>query len=193
MKRLLVLQAVVIPLSAMLIPIALALFLPNYSSISQHISETALLDHPIAAIQRLAAFATGVSLCLFAVALLLGPGKARPFTSATLLAFGASMISNGVFVMGSPLHGLYGLGFFMALVPALFVAEAAPRARWFAQLSMGGAILTMTYLWLMLSGFDPQGYRGLTQRIATVIIFGWYTLAGLELLKDMAAARDQQA
>lgn len=39
----------------------------------------------------------------------------------------------------------------------------------------------MAYLWLMMSGFDPPPYRGLTQRIALLPAFGWYTFAALEL------------
>lgn len=80
MKNMLLKQAAVVPLAAMLMPIAIALFLPGYSSVSQHISEVALLDHPVATIQRVAAGIAGVSLCLFSVGLLTAHAKA-PFTA----------------------------------------------------------------------------------------------------------------
>ena len=71
MKSLLTKQAIVIPLAAMLVPILIAFSLPGYSSISQHISEVAMLDHPIAPIQRIAAVVTGISILLFGLAVLL--------------------------------------------------------------------------------------------------------------------------
>ena len=183
LKNILVKQAVAIPLGAMLVPILLAFFLPGYSSISQHISEVALLDHPIALIQRAAALITGVSIALFGAWLFLAKGS--KFTAVTAVVFGASMISNGVFVMGSPLHGLYGLGFFMVLVPAFFATEVAPVGSPLRNFSMLVALVIMLYLWLMLSGFDPHGLRGLTQRVATLIIFGWYAVASYSLVRGI--------
>ena len=195
LKHILVKQVVAIPLGAMLVPILISFFLPGYSSISQHISEVALLDHPIALIQRVAALVTGVSIALFGVGLFLA--RSSRYTALAAVVFGASMISNGVFVMGSPLHGLYGLGFFMVLVPAFFATEIAPAGSSLRNLSMLVALVIMLYLWLMLSGFDPHGFRGLTQRVATLIIFGWYAVAGYSLVRtnqssgqpaDLAAA-----
>ncbi|OUL16855.1 hypothetical protein B0X78_03725 [bacterium AM6] len=73
----------------------------------------------------------------------------------TSLLFGVSMVSNGVFTTGSPLHGLYGIGIFSILTPLLFLAELGPaastRMAWIARVT---SLLGMAYLWLMLSGFD---------------------------------------
>ncbi len=99
------------------------------------------------------------------------------------------MISNGVFVMGSPLHGLYGLGFFMVLVPAFFATEVAPANSTLRSLSMFAALTIMLYLWLMISGFDPQAFRGLTQRVATLLIFGWYAAASYLLLHNGSSVK----
>ena len=186
MKHILVKQAVVIPLAAMLVPILIAFFLPDYSSISQHISEVALLDHPIALIQRASALVTGVSIALFGAWLFLVKGSR--YTAAATVVFGATMISNGVFVMSSPLHGLYGLGFVMVLVPAFFAAEIAPAGSSLRNLSMLVALITMLYFWLMLSGLDPHGFRGLTQRISTLITFGWYAVASYSLARTERSA-----
>jgi len=46
-----------------------------------------------------------------------------PFTAVAAFVFGASMISNAVFTMGSPLHGLYAIGLSVILAPAFFAAE----------------------------------------------------------------------
>lgn len=43
--------------------------------------------------------------------------------------------------------------------------------------------MSMAYLWLNLSGADPL--RGLTQRVAIVIILGWYSFASYHLLRSM--------
>lgn len=189
MKLILVRQAIVVPLVAMLLPILMAFALPGYSSISQHISEVALLDHPIAIVQRGAAMVTGLSILLFGIGLvLLAPGNFR-FTAVAATAFAASMISNGIVVMGSPLHGLYGLGLFMVLVPAFFAVEFPQEwgRRRIRNLSMLAALLNLVYMWLMISGLDPAKFTGLTQRIATLIIFGWYAFASYGALVSVNA------
>jgi hypothetical protein len=188
-KLILIKLGAVVPIVAMLIPVLIAFTLPGYSSISQHISAVALLDHPIAVIQRAAAIATGVSVFLFGVGLVLvAPGSFR-FTAVAASAVAAAMVSNGIVVMGSPLHGLYGLGLFMALVPALFAAELPRewRDRGVAQLSMACAVFNLAYLWLLFSGLDPAGFRGLTQRIAIVVTWGWYAAAGSAVLRSLTA------
>lgn len=186
LKLYLVRQAIVVPIGAMLIPIFIASTLPGYSSISQHISEVALLDHPIAMIQRICAIAAGISILLFGIGLVLVFPRTFGFTVAAVSAFAVSMVSNGVFVMGSPLHGLYGLGLFMALAPAFFAAEFPRRGHHHAivTLSMAAAVFNLGYMWLILSGFDPDAYRGLTQRLATIVIFGWYAFAGRAVLRE---------
>jgi hypothetical protein len=178
----------VVPLAAMLIPVVIAFTLPGYSSIEQHISAVALLDHPIAAIQRAAAIANGVAVLAFGVGLVLAAPRTFRFTALAATAVAASMISNGVVVMGSPLHGLYGLGLFMALVPALFAAELPSewRTRRLAHLSMACAVFNLVYLWLLFSDLDPAAVRGLTQRIAIVITWGWYAVAGSAVLRQLA-------
>jgi hypothetical protein len=172
-------QAIVIPLAAMLVPILLAFFLPGYSSISQHISEVELLDNPIAAIQRIAVIVTSVSIVLFGVGVFRVSSGRMGFTAVIAVIAGLSFASNAVFIMGSPLHGLYGLGgFSMVLVPAFFAAEIQQLAgsRRIRQLSLLVTTVLMAYLWIMLAGFDPAHFRGLTQRLITVIYYGWFSL-----------------
>ena len=187
-------QAVFFPLAAMLVPILASFVVPGYSSISQHLSELEVLDHPVATITRGAAIVSGASIVLFGVGLL-GASRRYAFTALAAFVFGASMISNGIFVMGSPLHGLYGIGIFMVLTPAFFAAEihASEHSSSVKALSMTAAVLTMLYMWLMLSGLDPAAYRGLTQRLAIIPIFGWYSLAAYALVRSHSASVSKPA
>lgn len=182
MKSLLIRQAVVVPLAAMLVPMLIAFALPGYSSISQHLSELEMLQHPVAAITRIASITSGVSIILFALGVVLyAPGRFA-FTAICASLAGAAMVSNGVFVMGNPLHGLYGMALFMALVPACLAAELGQIPK-LTRLSLAAAVLTMAYFWLQFSGLDPHGFRGLTQRVAVVVMFGWYSVAAYALMR----------
>jgi len=192
LKALLLKQALFIPLTAMLVPILLAFFEPGYSSISQHISDVALLDSPIAMIQRCAVIVTGASILLFGIGAFRLSEKRMWWTTAVAVIAGISLASNGVWVETSPLHGLYGLGgISMFILPAFFAAEIEQTEsnRPLKQVSLLVSAVSLAYLWLMMSGFDPSAYRGLTQRLATVIYFGWYSFACYWLLyRDSAAS-----
>ena len=183
MKSILIKQAIVAPLAATLVPMLIAFTLPGYSSISQHLSDLGLLNHPVALIERIADIVTGMSIVLFGLGVLISAPRRFGFTAVTAGIVGASMMSNGVFVTGSPLHGLYGLGLFLPLVPACFAAEFGQNGK-IVKLSLAVAIFTTVYLWLLFSGFDPEGFRGLTQRIAIIVMWGWYAIAGYALLSS---------
>jgi hypothetical protein len=178
-------QSLFLPLAALLVPILLAFGVPHYSSVTQHVSELQLLDHPIADLMRVAPIVCGVSILLFG----LGAWRSAPsrfaFTAVTSAAVAANFISAGIFVSGGPLHGLYGIGYFIPLVPACFAAESG-LGRNVVRVSLAVAVLSMAYLWLNASGADPA--RGLTQRLAIVVIMGWYSYASLQLLRAMRSA-----
>lgn len=184
MKHFLVRQSLFLPLTALLVPALLALGVPHYSSMSQHVSELQLLDHPIATVMRIAPIVCGVSILLFGVGAYLTAPKRFAFTALTSAAVAANFISAGIFTSGNPLHGLYGVGFFMPLVPACFAAESG-LGRKVLYVSLGTAVASMTYLWLNNLGMDP--IRGLTQRTAIVVILGWYTFASYHLLRAMGS------
>ena len=99
-------QAFVAPLGAMVVAMLAGVFLPGYSSISQHLSEMTVLDSPAATITRVASVVTGVSLLLFGLGLVLSAGSRFALTALACALGGAAMTSNGIFVMGHPLHGL---------------------------------------------------------------------------------------
>lgn len=176
-RHILLRQSSFLPLAAMLVPMLLALGVPDYSSLTQHVSELQLVAHPVADVMRVAPVACGMSLLLFGIGAWLTDPSRFPFTALTAAAAAANFISAGIFPSGSPLHGLYGIGFFIPLVPACFAAESGLGRG----VSLLVAVMSMAYLWLNVSGLDPA--RGLTQRVALVVILGWYSFASLQLLR----------
>lgn len=194
MQRFLIKQAAYLPFGMMLAVVLWALFVPGYSSVTQHMSELQLLPHPIAPVTRIIPIVVGLSVMAFGVGVLIQSRGAMLFTAATALVFGAANTSNGIFISGNPLHGLYGQAMFYVLVPACFVAEL-PRAvhtRRAVTVSLAVAFVSLTYLWLQFSTLDPHGFRGLTQRVAVLMLTGWYTYAATFLLAHVAWAQTTQ-
>jgi hypothetical protein len=68
----------------------------------------------------LAAIGVGIFLAIFAVGLWRASGKPVAFGALAWILFGLSMVSNGIWIMGSPMHGAYGLGLIVMVAPALF-------------------------------------------------------------------------
>lgn len=177
MSSLLFGQARLLPL-VMIVPILLGLAVDDYDSLSQHMSELELRTGVVSWAVRISAFLAGASIAGFGLGLMLDERRVRfAATPWIAIAFGIGMMSNGIFLIGSPLHGLYGLPIFSVLLPVAFSAEY--REVWglragFIRLSCWLAVLNLTYMWGLLVGFDPEGYTGLTQRLATVVMFGWF-------------------
>lgn len=170
----------------MLVPMLMALDVPHYASMSQHMSELQLLHHPVSTVMRIAPVVAGLSVLLFGIgACLIAPSRFA-FTALTSAAVAANFISGGLFPAGDALHGLYGIGFFIPLIPACFAAEAG-RGRGVLRVSLASAVMLMAYMWLNVSGLDP--YRGLTQRFAIFLTFGWYAYASYQLLRMAGFAK----
>ena len=184
MKRVLLKLTAIGAPSGILLPMVWGWFEPGYASLSQQMSELELLHGSAALATRAGALICGLSLAAFALALLLSKSGRMPFTAASALVFGVSMMSNGVFVMGGPLHGLYGIGLACVLTPAFFAAEFPRNAdtQNRDRLSLLAAVLCLVYMWLLVTGLDPAAGRGLTQRLASTPLFGWYSYAALKLL-----------
>jgi hypothetical protein len=177
---------IVLPLLGMLIPMMVGFFVPGYSSVSQHMSELELLSPGIAMACRDGGVVAGGSIIGFAIALLLHNASRYPFTALTAAIFGISMVSNGVFVMGSPLHGLFAIGLAVILCPAFFAAERRDGRN---TLSLVVAFLVLVYMWALMTGLDPAATKGLTQRLITIPMFGWFGYASWVVLRDVTAAR----
>ncbi|MEH6419834.1 DUF998 domain-containing protein [Pseudomonas sp. CGJS7] len=177
-------QAMYVPIGAMLALIAFAFAVPGYDPVSQHLSELGLMPGlPAHAVQAAAAI-SGAAIVVFSVSLL-AQGKRFALTALTSTLFGISMLSNGLFTTGSPLHGLYGVGIFSVLTPLLFLVELGPQASpLMGRVSRWTSLLAMIYLWVMVAGLDPPAYRGLSQRIALLPAFAWYTFAAIELRRQ---------
>lgn len=179
-------QAQYLPLGAMLALIGFAFTVPGYNSMSQPLSELGLMQGLPARAVQVAPMLSGTAIIVFSLALL-ARGRRFALAALTSVLFGAAMFSNGAFTTGSPLHGLYAIGIFSILTPLLFqMALGTDASRRMAWVAPATSLLGMAYLWLMMSGFDPPPYRGLTQRIALLPGFGWYTFAALELRRAHA-------
>ena len=162
----------------MIIPMIAGLLVGEHNSISQHMSELQLLGGwPLWSV-RISAFLAGVAIIVFAVGCLMLK-RGFSWTGLAALAFGIGMASNGIFIIGSPWHGLYGMPIFSLLVPAFFVAEFQAKFSWkpLIGLSLAASTLNLFYMWFLFAGLDPAAYRGLTQRAATLIMFGWFAVA----------------
>ncbi|MEO1048434.1 MAG: DUF998 domain-containing protein [Pseudomonadota bacterium] len=160
--------------AAMALMVALSLFDPLHDPLTQHMSEMVDGSWWSAAAIRVLPTLAGLSVLIFG----LGCWGRRGFwTGLTSVLFGAAMISNGIIPTGSPWHGLYGLAVFSVLVPACFAAEfpLGGGSRW---LSLAVAFAGLVYLWAMvLVGLEPPEYRGVTQRVFSLIAFGWFAIA----------------
>jgi hypothetical membrane protein len=183
-RNLAIRQALFLPFGAMLALMLVSLTVPGYSSISQQMSELGMLGGYPAVLESVLGIIVGLSIVIFSLALVRHPSGRFAFTVLTSVLFGISMLCNGIFTMGSPLHGLYGIGFFSILTPSLFIVEldAAKRTEAIATLSKWAAVITLFYLWLTITRFDPGGFHGLTQRLAVIPMFGWYSCASYTLL-----------
>lgn len=189
MSRLLIGQARFVPLAAMLTVMLAGVLMPGYASVAQHMSELGRLDHPVAYFLHAGAIVAGTSVVLFGAGLLLHESRSFRFTAAAAIIFGIAYVCGGIFHSG-PLHGLYGLTMFYVLVPACFAAElpAGHRTPLLVRLSLLAAFLQLAYMWLLFSGLEPQAVSGITQRLAALVIFGWYSVAGWGLLRGSAAS-----
>lgn len=192
MRRAVLKATTVLPVLGMLIPLTWGLATPGYSSISQQLSELEHLSGLPALATRAGALLSGLSIIAFAAVLLAHKPRPMLFSGLTAGVFGISMMSNGLFVMGSPLHGLYAIGLTCILAPACFAAER-PQGERPDQISLVAASLTLLYMWGVVTGLDPAGFHGLTQRLSIVPIFGWFSYASLALLASPPVARTLSA
>ena len=171
--------------AAMALLIAILFFDPLHDSIGQHMSESIAASWWSAIAIRVLPCIMGASLVLFGFGCM-GRGRGWSWAGLSAILFGAAMISAGIVPMGSPWHGMYGLAVFSVLVPAFYVAEF-PVSKAMRQVSLAASFLGLVYMWPLFIGLDPPEYRGLTQRLSTLVSFGWVGLAALSYTKAEAS------
>jgi hypothetical membrane protein len=169
------LLAGLIPLPLFLVGMGIAgLFAPGYSWMAQHGSELSIMPGLPQLLFKFCAIPWGLSFIAFGIGLMRLTG-ARSVGAICWVLFGIAMCSNGIWPMGSPMHGLYALPLVSLIAPAMALAESerlrAMKGMWAvtAVVSLCGIF----YLWLNLLGMDPQAYRGLTQRLFSSINSLW--------------------
>lgn len=158
---------------------------PGHDSIAQHLSVIGLNPAPWSGILQVVSICLGVSVCLYSISASFVLKKFAWFALPSL-AFGVAMIFNGLYKMGSPMHGLYGMAFFSPLVPILFALEFKNKlnSSHFVVYSIITSLIGMIYMWLMLTQLDPHGYIGLTQRIFIIVITLWYGIGAYLLWRQ---------
>jgi hypothetical protein len=158
---------------------------PGYSAISQHASELTVRSGLPHTLLNVAAIGSGLGFAVFAIGVWLESGRRLAVGALCWLIFGISMISNGIWPMGNPLHGLYILGLSNLIAPALSQLELTKlRDNKFAYwLTAFVSVAAIAYLWMNLNGLDPQQHRGLTQRIFSSINSLWPAAATIFLLR----------
>ena len=162
--------------AAMMAMIALSLFDPLHDPLTQHMSELAKGSPWAAVAVRILPAITGLSILAFGLGCL---AHRAHWTGVSGALFGAAMLANGVFPADNPLHGLYGLAIFSVLVPVCYAAELNPPPA-LRQLSFAASFAALIYMWGLLAGLEPEAFRGVTQRVFSLVAFGWFLVPALE-------------
>jgi hypothetical membrane protein len=159
---------------------------PGYQPLAQHASELTLQPGLPHTLLNVAAIGSGLAFVVFAIGLWLESGRTFAAGALCWLLFGIAMTSNGLWPMGTPLHGLYALGVANLIAPALSLLESARLRdnRFALNLTVFVSIAGIIYLWLNLIGADPQNLRGLTQRIFSSINALWPAMIAILLLRS---------
>lgn len=185
-------KAGLIPLPAWLLLSTVAGFLAtDYNPISSHVSVMTLQNGIAHTIANTAALISGMSLILFGIGVWYVSKRIFSAGAICWIIFGISMLANGIWPMGSPMHGLYIIGIFNILAPALSLLDVRNTA---LQQRLHGitvfcSLAGILYVWILLNGFDPEAYSGLTQRIFGSINFLW-PLVFARALSHIARAAD---
>ena len=171
-----------IPLLAM-VNISIGFLVPGYSVVSQHISELALETAFVAWTHRITDILIGISMCLFAISCY-GMASAK-FTFATMFSFGLTWIFAGIFILGSPLHDIYGLTTILLVVPVIFALEMKGYypTNFFEKFSVCVTLIHVTFFWFFSYGYMPDEFKGISQRVWVFITLVWYGVAAFQLLK----------
>lgn len=174
-----------IPLPLFLIGIGIAGALtPGYDWTAQHASVLSVIPEAPLLLFKAVVITWGAMFVLFGVGLFRF-SEWRSVGAICWILFGIAMCSNGIWPMGSPMHGLYALPLVSIIAPALAFGEieALRRIPGMRAITVVVSLCAVFYLWLNLLGFDPQGYQGLTQRLFSSINSLWPAWIGFHALR----------
>jgi hypothetical protein len=166
------------------------LLAPHYHPLAQQASELGLVGGLPNLMLAIAAIGSGLAFVAFGAGLWLETGRRVTFGAGAWAVFGVAMISNGVWRMGGPLHGLYGIGIINVIAPGLACAECERLSgnRFVLRATVVVSLASIFYLWLNLAGYDPWALRGLTQRVFSTVNSGWPAAVAYALIRGAAGA-----
>lgn len=186
MKKLLIRQATYLPFIYFGFIIIAGFFASDYSHWGQHASELGINSSQTAVfLFQAGIYLTSISLFALAIGLLINFQNKFILTSILIFVFGVTFVFGAIYPMGSPWHGAYGLGLFIMILPFVFLYELGEKAtsktiRW---ISITASFLMFIYLWSMVARIDPMNFRGLTQRLFAIVVFGWFSIMSYYLSK----------
>jgi len=152
------------------------LFASNYTHIGQHASELAINENQTAGnVFNIGIFLTGLSAIFYGIGLILKFKSQFTITSILTIVFGITFLFGAIYKIGSPWHGLYGIGLSIMMLPFAFLYEMKDFDinRKTKIISIVSAFVIFFYFWAMVARLDPMEQRGLTQRIFGVFVFGF--------------------
>jgi hypothetical protein len=185
MKKLLIKQAILLPVIYFGFIILASLFAEDYSHWGQHASELGINPEKSAVIIFQAGVVlTSLSMMLLALGLIVRYGRRFTISALLIFAFGITFIFGAIFPIGSPWHGAYGIGLFIMILPFVFLYEVNElKTKQLHNFSIAAGFLMFFYFWLMIARLDPVEYRGLTQRLFGVVVFGWFSYIAYQLYR----------
>ena len=178
MKYLFLKQGIYLPIVYFGTVIIAGLFASDYSHIGQHASELAINENQTAgSIFTIGVFITGISAIIYGIGLILKFKTQFTITSILTIVFGITFLFGAIYKIGSPWHGLYGIGLSIMMLPFAFLYEmkSYDLNRMTKVISILSALIIFLYFWAMVARLDPMEQRGLTQRIFGIVVFGFFS------------------
>lgn len=184
MKALLIRQAIYLPIVYFGTIIISGLFAVDYSHFGQHASELAINTSQIAGvIFNVGIFITGFLLFMYGIGLVLKFKLNIAITALLICVFGVTFLFGAFYKIGSPWHGLYGIGLSIMMLPFAFLFELGKKKvdRMTKTIAIIAALGIFVYFWAMVARLDPLELRGLTQRTFGILVFGFISYSAYKL------------
>ena len=170
--------------------IILAALNPDYSHMSNWVSDLGRIEAPHHEIFNVVGFLIGILFLLTGLGFFYSLHRITKrkvlavFIGSFVSVFGINLIFAVLFPLPDPRHSAFGIGFLTFFAPILlaWACWRIPNSRAFAILQI------LSFILILLSSFGANaftnsGYLGLFQRIQAVIIFGWLTYSCLWLMR----------